>query len=60
MIVFFLKNQTQNDTSPRHSSKNSNLSICLDQEPEISYSLHLLHVQIEDVQGFAFFLNKIF
>ena len=37
--------------SPRLFSKKSKLSISLDQQPEISYCLFLLYVQVEDYQN---------
>ena len=39
------------ETSPLHFLKKSKLSIALDQQSEISYSLFLLHVQVEDYQN---------
>ena len=38
------------ETSPRPFSKNSKLSISLDQQSEILYNLLLLYVQVEDYQ----------
>ena len=38
-------------TSPRQLFKKSKLSISLDQQSEVSYSLLLLYVQVEDYQN---------
>ena len=39
------------EASPRSFSKKSKLSITLDQQPEISYSLCLYYVQVKDYQN---------
>ena len=39
------------ETTPRPFSKNSKLSISLDQQSEVLYSLFSLYVQVEDHQN---------
>ena len=39
------------ETSPRTFSKKSKLSIFLDEQSKVSYSLFILHVQVKDYQN---------
>ena len=51
--IFREKSQTKfgGESSPKHFSKKSKLSISQDQESEILYSLFLLYVQVGDYQN---------
>ena len=54
MIDFFFEksySKCDGETSPRTFLKNSKLSVSLDQQSEVSYSLFLLYAQVEENQN---------